>query len=153
MRIPGLGRLMRIQGESMSPLLHDGQLVLVKDGVYLYRTPQKGEMVAARPASLGGKAVIKRVIGLPHEVVHIGSKEWCLAEEDFFIVGDQADDSLDSRSFGPVRRDELVGSVWFWPWERIDKNFAKRNFPGDLAGSHSDGDASPSQRSAPTKEL
>lgn len=116
-----LGRLMRVYGHSMAPLLHPGQLVLVQDDAYTSRPPRRGDIVAARPDELGGQAFVKRIAGLPHERVKVGDREWELGEDEFFLLGDRQEHSLDSRIFGPVRRDELVGQVTtrLWPWKQL----------------------------------
>ena len=120
MRI-SFGKLMRIYGHSMAPVLAPGQLVVVSKGAYESRQPTRGEIVAARPASLGGKAFVKRVVGLPNERVQVGEREWQLQEEQFFLLGDQPEHSMDSRVFGPVTRQELIGPVRLrlWPWKRF----------------------------------
>ena len=114
-----LGRLLRVHGHSMKPALNPGELVVVGERGYDCRDPQRGEMVAARPASLGGRAVVKRVAGLPHERVQADEREWTLGEEQFFLLGDQRAHSHDSRVFGPVTREELIGPVRLrlWPWK------------------------------------
>ena len=110
---------MRIYGHSMAPVLNPGQLVMVSQGAYESRAPRRDEIVAARPASLEGKAVVKRIVGLPRERLQAGDKEWQLDEEQFFLLGDQPEYSLDSRIFGPVTRKELIGPVRLrlWPWK------------------------------------
>jgi len=112
-------RLMRICGHSMAPVLNPGELVLVREGAYDSRPPTLGEIVAARPASLGGQALIKRITGLPHERVAVDGREWQLADDEFFLLGDQREHSMDSRTFGPVTRQELIGPVRarVWPWK------------------------------------
>ena len=114
-----LGRLLRVHGHSMKPALNPGELVVVGERGYDCRDPQRGEMVAARPASLGGRAVVKRVAGLPHERVQADEREWTLGEDQFFLLGDQRADSHDSLVFGPVTRGELIGPVRMrlWPWK------------------------------------
>jgi nickel-type superoxide dismutase maturation protease len=89
---------MRIRGHSMAPALSPGQLVFVNDRVLRFRPPRLGEIVAARPASLGGQALVKRVTEI-------------LGPDQFVLRGDQPDHSLDSRAFGPVSRRELLGPV------------------------------------------
>jgi len=101
---PGL-RLMRVVGQSMAPLLNHGELVLVHERAFERRSPCRGDLVAARPSSLGGKAVIKR-LARRHG-------------EQFFLLGENLERSFDSRWFGPVTREELIGRVWarLWPWK------------------------------------
>ena len=112
-------RLMRVQGESMAPTLNPGELVVVRHRAYRARRPRRGELVAARPAACGGRALVKRIAGLPHEQVEIEGRRWQLGEDQFFLIGDQVEHSRDSRSFGPVNRGELIGPVQAkgWPWK------------------------------------
>ena len=112
------GRLLRVYGHSMAPVLNSGELVLVREGTYDLREPRRGEIVAARPADFSGRACVKRITALPNERVALGGREWQLGPEQFFLLGDQAERSMDSRSFGPVTRRELLGPVWarVWPW-------------------------------------
>lgn len=112
-------RLMRVTGQSMAPLLKAGEVVLIRERAFERRPPQRGDLVAARPASLGGKAIIKRLSGLPREEIALGGRRWQLNEEQFFLLGEDLDRSFDSRRFGPVMREELIGRVWakVWPWQ------------------------------------
>ena len=112
---------MRIYGRSMSPLLNPGELVFISQGNYERRQPQRGEVVAVRPASLGGRAFVKRIVGLPHDQVTVGERQWQLQAEQFFLLGDQPEHSMDSRIFGPVTREELIGPVRLrlWPWKAL----------------------------------
>ena len=114
-------RLMRIEGSSMTPLLNPGELVLVREQAFGFRAPQRGELVAARPSRLGGKACVKRIAGLPHHSIRAGARTWCLGADEYFLLGDCQEDSLDSRAFGPVRAEELMGRVWLrlWPPTRL----------------------------------
>ena len=116
-----LGRLMRIEGPSMTPLLSPGELVVVQEGAFDCTAPRCGDLVAARPSRLGGKACVKRVVGLPHQMVRDGARTWHLGANEYFLLGDHQEDSLDSRALGPVTQEELLGRVWFrlWPPARL----------------------------------
>lgn len=98
------GRLMRVQGESMRPAYAPGDLVWIRAPGPGW-TPRAGDVVAARPAALAGRAVIKRVA-----MVEAGRVT---------LVGEHPA-SCDSRAFGPVRQAELLGPVatCLWPWGR-----------------------------------
>ena len=112
-------RLMRVAGHSMAPLLNAGELVLIRERAFEARPFRRGELVAARPSSLGGKAIIKRLAGLPREELTVEGNRWRLNEEQFFLLGENLERSFDSRRFGPVTREELIGRVWarLWPWK------------------------------------
>ena len=116
------GRLLRVRGESMAPCLASGELVVVREGAYESRDPRRGELAAARPASLGGRAIVKRIAGVPGERVQLDGRARSLAEDEFLLLGDRREDSLDSRRLGPVTRGELLGPVWLrlWPWTVFD---------------------------------
>ena len=116
-------RVLRIFGHSMSPVLNPGELVVVREGVFDDRPPRKGELVAVRPRTLGGQAFVKRVVALPLERVTVDGKAWQLSDNEFFLLGDHTEHSLDSRVFGPVTREELVGPVQarLWPWTLFDR--------------------------------
>jgi len=105
---------MRIVGHSMTPSVPAGALVLVHETAYDVRDPLCGEVVAVRPARLG-RLCVKRIVGLPHEQVRVQDQVWQLGPDEYFLLGDHAQDSVDSRQFGPVSRTELVGRVW-WRW-------------------------------------
>jgi len=109
---------MRVSGRSMAPTLHPGELVVVNERAYARRAPRRDELVAAAPSALGGAAVVKRLAGLPHERLDVEGRRWELGEDEFFLLGDGAGHSTDSRAFGPVRRAELLGpaQLRLWPW-------------------------------------
>jgi type IV secretory pathway protease TraF len=122
---------MRIHGHSMVPALNPNELVFVGDGTASSWVPRRGEIVAARPASMGGKVLVKRVVGLPRERVRAGERAWQLDDGEFFLAGDQPEQSVDSRIFGPVRQEELLGPLrWrLWPWKLLAASSHKEGGP------------------------
>jgi len=118
--------------------------------VYPFHPPQRGDIVVLHPPIDEGKPYIKRVIGLPGETVSIhdgavhingvrldepylngtatswaGSireEETILGDDEVFVMGDNRNNSTDSRVFGPIQIEEIIGKAWisFWPSERID---------------------------------
>ena len=111
-------RLLRVYGDSMAPTLRAGELVVVSERTYDTRPPQRGDIVAVRPAAFGGRAFVKRIAALPHERLTFDGREWRLGADEFFLLGDHPGDSLDSRTFGPVTRPDLIGPIHYrlWPW-------------------------------------
>ncbi len=126
------------QGPSMQPNLYRGDRVLIEKISLIFRAPQRGDIVVAnRPGE--PISLIKRVVALPGERVAVrGGHVWIndapLAEpwvmylggpdypatvvppDHVFILGDNRAESRDSRTFGPVRFDEIAGRVFFIYW-------------------------------------
>ena len=96
------GRLMRVQGESMRPAYRPGDLVWVRAPRSGW-VPSAGDVVAARPAVLNGRAVIKRVAAV--------------VKEGVVLLGEHPD-SCDSRRFGPVSQADVIGPVAACVWPR-----------------------------------
>ena len=100
----------------MLPALRPGDVVFVQESAYQHRAPRRGDIVVARPPSLGGRAFVKRVLGTPHEEVACASRTWSLGPDEYFLLGDHVEDSLDSRTLGPITRRELIGRVRLRVW-------------------------------------
>jgi signal peptidase I len=121
--------------------------------VYLFDPPKRGDIVVLNPPYASDEPYIKRVIGLPGETITFANGavlvngeplhedyieawitscsggEWCslvVPEGSVFVLGDNRQDSTDSRDFGPIRYDRIIGKAVFanWPIEqfgRIDR--------------------------------
>lgn len=99
-----------VEGKSMLPHYRNGQVVLVVRAFYGLRFgnqylvrwnhPQAGQVIAARRPDTG-VPVIKRIA----EVLEEGNTL------TLFLLGDNAIESVDSRQFGPVRLDDVLGII------------------------------------------
>jgi nickel-type superoxide dismutase maturation protease len=89
----------RISDASMEPGLRAGDYVLVNRWAYRSRSPSVGDVVVLRHPRESAIHIVKRVSAVP-------------SPENLFVVGDNADGSEDSRVFGPVDRNLVVGRVW-----------------------------------------
>jgi len=98
----------RVAGDSMLPALRRGDLLAVR--ALRPGEPRLGQLVVARQS---GREVVKRVVRVPGE----GEPP----SEGFWLEGDNAARSSDSRTAGPVLREELSGVVQarYWPLRRI----------------------------------
>lgn len=97
-------RRFAISGRSMLPTLHPGDWVLVDEHAYRRRMPRRGHIVVAADPREPSRHLVKRVSGVD---LH-GSVR---------LEGDNAEESTDSRQFGPVPARNLLGRVrWrYWP--------------------------------------
>ena len=157
----------RVDGSSMFPNLHDGDMLLVNRNAYesfdLYTfvdwipgiehadakefkpfdDPARGDVIVFDPPVASSKPYIKRIIGLPGETVEIRDgnvyidgelleesyidagitectrecEPWVVPEGEIFVLGDNRQNSSDSRVFGPVPIDAVLGRAWviYWP--------------------------------------
>lgn len=118
--------------------------------VYPFHPPQRGDIIVFDPpVSNADKPYIKRVIGLEGERISIhdgavyvnGERleepylgpvatnwpgrprnfEMVVPEGHIFVLGDNRNNSTDSRSFGPVSVDAIIGKAWisYWPSEHV----------------------------------
>ena len=96
----------------MVPTLMPGDQALAVSN----RHPSKGDLMVVEHPGRPGYEMVKRLIALPGETV----EERTLGEDEYWVEGDRADASSDSRHFGPVRRDHLKARVVlvYWPKER-----------------------------------
>lgn len=100
-----------VSGDSMEPAIKSGDYVFVSKIAYKWgRQPEKNDVVVAYPRKMKGK-VIKRVAGVPGERIDFGSGPVALDPGEYFIVGDNKEASLDSRSLGPVDIWDIKGKV------------------------------------------
>jgi signal peptidase I len=129
-------------GDSMKPELQNGDITLINRLVYDIRKPKRGEIIVFKPnGNESSHYYMKRVIGLPGEtveyrngkllidgeileeeyetteIVELGLLEEPirLASGEFFVLGDDRQNSDDSRTanIGNVKREEIEGKVWF----------------------------------------
>jgi signal peptidase I len=138
----------QISGPSMENTLHSGQFVLVNKLAYLFHSPERGDVVVLQEPDVPGRDLIKRVIGLPGDTIKLdGTNVWVngmllnepyitqksnpgaetvtVPPNDYFVLGDNRPVSEDSRYFGFVPKDYIVGKaiLVYWPlsqWQIIN---------------------------------
>jgi signal peptidase I len=134
----------RIEGRSMEPTLHSGQYLLVNKIAYRgLGEPRRGDIVVFE-AWGQEKDFIKRVVGTAGDTVEIhdgsvfinGTKleedyldqsttdaigPVTLGEDQLYVLGDNRGNSSDSRAYGPLPREKVVGKAWltYWPPNEI----------------------------------
>ncbi|MBP9802292.1 signal peptidase I [Patescibacteria group bacterium] len=133
-----------VEGASMEPNFHDKEYLIIDEISYRFQEPQRGEVIVFRNPNNTRQYYIKRVIGLPGEKVEIKSgkvfineqvleedyisdlsasnfSELSLADDEYFVLGDNRPVSQDSRYFKALNKDNIIGRVWFrgWPVNKI----------------------------------
>ena len=131
-----------VDGHSMQPTFYADDRLVVSRVHYLLDEPQRGDILVFNSLEQPGVMLIKRVVGLPGEMVELHNQTisingkaldeayvkepchinrcadnaWILAENEYFMMGDNRNNSRDSRHFGPVPLNKIVGQVVFRYW-------------------------------------
>ena len=145
-----VGQRTQVQGSSMEPKLSSDDNLIVDKISYRFHDPERFDIVVFPFRYEENTFYIKRVIGLPGETIRIDEmgnilidgnileesygkeviqnpgrayEEFVLADDEYFLMGDNRNNSTDSRdpSVGNVRRDEIVGRAWLriWPLDKF----------------------------------
>jgi signal peptidase I len=110
-----------VNGASMEPTFENGDYLIVDELSYNVRKPEKNEVIIFHYPLDPSKYFIKRVEGLPGEKITINGKEIVLGEDSYYVLGDNRGASSDSRIWGPVKEDLIVGRalIRLWPFNKI----------------------------------
>ncbi len=147
-----VGQRTEVSGESMEPTLADRDNLIVDKITYRFRAPQRFDIIVFPFQYKEHTFYIKRIIGLPGETVQIGEdgtiyingevleesygKEIIkpeyigiarnpvqLGEDEYFVLGDNRNNSSDSRTeaVGKIHRKDIIGRAWLriWPLSKF----------------------------------
>jgi len=128
----------------MEPSFEEGQRLLINKVVYKFYEPERGDVIVFQPTNNRRVDYIKRIIALPGESVEIKegkvyiykngnvllldepyikqppSRDFrgdIIPEDEYFVLGDNRNNSNDSRNGWTVPRQDIIGKAWlsFWP--------------------------------------
>jgi type IV secretory pathway protease TraF len=77
------------------------------------RPPRLGDVVVVRQPGVRGRLDLKRVVAGPGASVTLRGQPYVLGDDEWYVLGDNLNESTDSRQLGPVKREDIVGRVWF----------------------------------------
>lgn len=139
-----------VKGASMEPNFFDKEYLIIDELSYRLRTPQRGEVIVFKYPNNPKEYFLKRIIGLPGERIKVaegrimvynhqhpegvvldepylprdldtgGEIIKVLSADEYFVMGDNRQNSYDSRRFGPIDKSLIVGRAFFrgWPFNR-----------------------------------
>jgi len=128
----------------MNPNFHNRQILLVNKVVYKFHEPERGDVVIFHPPGNRQGDYIKRIIGLPGESIEIKEgivyihkeggnmlpldepyiteparnafKIVKIPENEYFVLGDNRNNSSDSRNGWTLPRQDIIGKAWLSIW-------------------------------------
>lgn len=105
----------RVSSRSMQPTLQPGDRVIADRLAYVWRRPVTGELTVF---VFRGRVLVKRIAAVAGERTADGR---VVPPGHVYVLGDNAAHSLDSRRFGPVPVNDLIGPLcWrLYPWQRV----------------------------------
>lgn len=148
-----VGQRTMVDGRSMNPTLNHKDNLIVEKISYRFSNPERFDIIVFPPYDTK-EYYIKRIIGLPGETVQIDEmgtiyingeileedygletikypgraiEEIELGEEEYFVLGDNRNNSVDSRSedVGNISRDQIIGRAWVRIWPLSDIGLLK----------------------------
>jgi len=102
----------QVHGQSMEPSLHDGQYLIASKVVYWLRSPERGDVIVLDPPNEQSE--------IPYISAPPGyTGNWIVTEEQYFVLGDNRNNSSDSHAWGLLPREQILGKAIFsyWPPE------------------------------------
>ena len=104
--------IFHVDGHSMESTLHNGQLLPVTPiGGYAWWKPKLKDIVIVQYEGTQKVRFVKRIVGVPGDMIPFNGQTIQLQSDEYFVAGDNRDFSTDSRTYGPIKRSQLIGLV------------------------------------------
>lgn len=140
-----------VSGASMEETFHTGEYLIVDQLSYRFHEPKRGDVIVFRYPKDPSKFFIKRIVGVPGDIVEIEGDQVEimneehpegyvldepyvehmtpgtsiteeLGENEYFVMGDNRDASSDSRMWGVLHRDKIIGQAFLrlFPFTEVE---------------------------------
>ena len=128
----------RIEGSSMVPTLEEGEYLIINKLSYYLEDPERGDVIVLNFPQDRSRDFIKRIIGVPGDHIEIGdglvkingqaldepyinaspsyTGVWDVPEDQYFVLGDNRNNSSDSHNWSFLPADDIVGKAWVIYW-------------------------------------
>ena len=154
----------RVDGQSMEPSLHDQEYILVDKAAYLFHPPERGDIIVFEYPFDPQVDYIKRIIAIPGDTISVVGetvavdgvnlnepyinkddlfnpfgpiKNLVVKSGEYFVMGDNRGNSSDSREWGFVPRQNIIGKAALTYWPFGENNFGLLpNFSSVFAQVH-----------------
>ena len=128
----------RIEGHSMLPTLQEGEYVIINKLSYYLEDPERGDIIVLKFPNDRSRDFIKRIVGIPGDHIEVNngvveingigldepyinaqpnySGAWDVPEGQYFVLGDNRNNSSDSHNWSYLPQDDIVGKAWIIYW-------------------------------------
>lgn len=136
----------KVSGSSMLPTYQDGNYILTDKLSYRFGAPQHGDVIVLKNPKNESQDFIKRIMGVPGDKVKVSNgkvyindqlknepylpadrrsqygnflkenQDFQVPNDQYFVMGDNREHSSDSREWGTITKEEIVGKVFFRYW-------------------------------------
>jgi len=140
----------RVDGMSMEPTLHNGEYILVDKAAYLFHAPSRGDVIVFEYPLDTSVDYVKRIIAIPGDTISVVGQKVTVdgvtlsesyvnasdpfnpfppivnrkvGSNEYFVMGDNRGNSSDSRQWGFVPLQNIIGQASFVYWPFNEGNF------------------------------